>query len=315
MKFCTNCGFKMEDKDTFCQNCGQCFLEEKTKTSIVQTPQKLDSHNNGPLPMAGTALKSETDATSKPIPNTDSQQKEVSLTPWRSELNTARNILLAPIETPDYVNALQLLLKVKKMGMAQSEVAQLILIDQLYQTLDILRQCLIREQATKIEQEKDFPQQNSLSEVGNIQGQSMQSHATNNGNHSDGGTAGNYIKSAVVGAATSAIIHGVARDFGGANTVQAAEPPTDMSSLDDNTVLESIYDYGTSTNGSGADAAELKDTYSENTEKITDYDNRLDSNATSIGDDDSFNLSDDTDVDGGNGDLGDAITDFFDDIF
>lgn len=240
MKFCTNCGAKMQDEDLFCTNCGSRFSSSATVPEKASQPVKVS-----PKPLQGNrqeqrALKihSSVSAGSKP----QSIQKEIG---------KAREILFPNGAMPDYTMALSHLIQAKKLGARPQDLDHLMLADQLYRTLDLLRQEEMRAHPElngtaprpleSGKQPVSMPVAAAPAETHPMHGgrSTSDNHSTHSDSkHNSGTQTGNYLKAAAVGAVTGALAQAATRAImgpgGSGATVASRTGPNQVVYYDTN---------------------------------------------------------------------------------
>lgn len=195
-KFCIHCGSKLGDGDKFCMHCG---------TKCADT-------------VAGTAQPSKSeDATPSAAQNA---------------LDKAEKILLSPQAIPDYSQALVHLVQAKKLGAKTKQMETLMLLDQLYRTIDMLRQSYTEigvstdgtNAGTAAKRAASQPAPHTL--LGHRQTNSGSQQPTNSDNTTS--NMGTYMKAAAIGAVTGA----VANTLLGRHDVQARDDMLDLMRSD-----------------------------------------------------------------------------------
>lgn len=240
-KFCMHCGSKLKDEDRFCMHCG-------------------------------TKCPGDTNSREK---STASFQQEQAI--FQTELEMAKRILLSSKTIPDYAQALVHLVQAKKLGAHAEDIDTLMLIDQLYRTLDMLRKTYVDSNtyaASHMPQHPTAkPAPHTLLEhpSSNSGNQQSSSHGTTN-NH-----MGTYMKAAAIGAVAGAAANSLLRRHDvqvtddmlnlmhnqyGIPEPDAAAMPDDMSSTD-NATSDNTDDVYESDSENMSDHEDTDTTYSD----------------------------------------------------
>ena len=319
MKFCTNCGAKMQDEDVFCTNCGSKFPQQ-----IMDDAKKTQGVAPRPAPAPAAAVN--VGHTEKP---SAVNQSSVSHLSAEAELQKAREILFPNGAIPDYTTALMHLVQAKKLGAKSQEMDQLMLVDLLYRTVDMMKQAEVsthpelaktasdmsvahQSQAPyPVNPEHPAPHQGSSQHPSSYH---PEGHGgTGHSKKSSGSQAANYMKAAAVGAVTGAVAQAATRAImgqsgtSGAPTMPgvAANPsvyyvPDTGNTLTDADMLTLMSEGGSGTTGpveedySPIPTAEAADvSYSGDDPSYTDDTSYADSDDSSYDDDGNDYVSDD----------------------
>ena len=218
-KFCIHCGSKLGDSDKFCMHCG-------AKCADMTQPAAS--------------------AAAKPSAS-------------QAALEKAEQILLSSQAIPDYSQALVYLVEAKKRGVKTKKMETLMLLDQLYRTIDMLRQSYTGTENNPAGTQAETPANRAASQpashtlLEHRQHSSGMQQPTNSGNRTS--NMGTYMKAAVIGAVTGAV----------ANTLMGHH---DVQARDDMLNLMRSDDYADTAD----DDADSSDTvYDENDAESTDY--------------------------------------------
>lgn len=321
MKFCTNCGAKMQDEDVFCTNCGSKFPQQ-----IMNDAKKTQGVAPKPAPAPETAAN--VGHTEKPNAGNPPAASHLSA---EAELQKAREILFPNGAIPDYTTALLHLVQAKKLGAKSQEMDQLMLVDQLYRTVDMMKQAEVATHPELAKMASDMlvshqPQASYPVNSGHPaspQGASQHSSSYHPEGHggaghskkNSGSQAANYMKAAAVGAVTGAVAQAATRAImgqsgtSGAPTMPgvAANPsvyyvPDTGNTLTDADMLTLMSEGGSGTTGpveedySPIPTAEAADvSYSGDDPSYTDDTSYADSDDSSY--DDGDNYVSDADID------------------
>lgn len=217
MKFCTNCGAKMKDEDVFCTNCGSKFPQQ-----IMDDAKKTQGVAPRPAPAPAAAVN--VGHTEKP---SAVNQSSVSHLSAEAELQKAREILFPNGAIPDYTTALMHLVQAKKLGAKSQEMDQLMLVDLLYRTVDMMKQAEVSTHPELAKTASDMPvahqsqapypvnPEHPAPHQGSSQHPSSyhpEGHGgTGHSKKSSGSQAANYMKAAAVGAVTGAVAQAATR--------------------------------------------------------------------------------------------------------
>lgn len=148
MKFCPNCGSKMENTDVFCTNCGSRFPDTPVQSVQSSEPtQAAPVNDDGPLPIL-TEFPAEKPVTQTPIPTTvaaPAPAKEQQAAPQPTDVDIAAGILLQEGSIPDYKAALDALRQAVEAGSDDRRIAQLVALAQVYSTADMLQKSIQKE--------------------------------------------------------------------------------------------------------------------------------------------------------------------------
>lgn len=291
-KFCIHCGSKLEDTDKFCMHCGAKCVDAGQPAAPVDTTSSAA----------------------------------------QAAFEKAEQILLSSKPIPDYSQALVQLVQAKKLGIKTNKMETLMLLDQLYRTIDMLRQSYGKTKtptpySTEIGNDigrkqmaasSTQPAPHTLLEH-RQPGSSMQQPMDNRGLAASNSNLGTYMKAAAIGAVTGA----VANTLLGHHDVQASDDMLNLMHSDDAVPTEAAdtlpdtdtYDdtNDTTYTDDGADTT----SYNENTADTTD-DTSYDDTASDASYDDSENDNwsdtddtyDDSDTDSSD-DYDDGGDDFF----
>ncbi len=218
-KFCIHCGSKLGDTDKFCMHCG-------AKCADMTQPAAS--------------------AAAKPSAS-------------QAALEKAEQILLSSQAIPDYSQALVYLVEAKKRGVKTKKMETLMLLDQLYRTIDMLRQSYTGAENIPAGTQEEAPANRTASQPAphtllehRQQSPDMQ-QPINSGNRTS--NMGTYMKAAAIGAVTGAV----------ANTLMGHH---DVQTRDDMLNLMRSDDYADTAD----DDANSSDTmYEENDADSTDY--------------------------------------------
>ncbi len=192
-KFCIHCGSKLGDGDKFCMHCGTKCVDT---VDTAQPPKSEEA-----MPSAA-----------------------------QNALEKAEKILLSPQAIPDYSQALVHLVQAKKSGAKTKQMETLMLLDQLYRTIDMLRQSYTGIQAEgenagpAAKRTASQPAPHTLLE--HRQTNFGIQPPTNSGNTMS--NMGTYMKAAAIGAVTGA----VANTLLGRHDVQARDDMLDLMRSD-----------------------------------------------------------------------------------
>lgn len=207
---------------------------------------------------------------------TPSDTSEAQSSASQIALEKAEQILLSSQAIPNYSKALVYLVEAKKQGVKTKKMETLMLLDQLYRTIDMLRQSYAGAENSSAKTKEDIsatqPAPYTLLEHRQHSAGIQQS--TDSGNKTS--NMGTYMKAAAIGAVTGA----VANTLMGHHDVQARD---DMLNL-----MRS--DYDTNTADDDADSSDM--TYDENAADSTDYTND-DSSYDATASDASYEENDD----------------------
>lgn len=196
MKFCSNCGFKMEDADVFCMNCGT--KSENNVVESVNNKRKESAIGRNKIEECSPEIKTNLEKNSK-------RQVE--------SLKLAQYILFQQISLPDYKEAMAHVIRAKKSGVLESEITPLVLACQLYKTLAWLKQLYAIDLPRSINNIRDSNVLNQVQTSNKISSDSSGSSQN---------STGNYIKSAVAGAVAGAITHTITNAVLGTDKSTAA---------------------------------------------------------------------------------------------
>lgn len=319
MKFCTNCGAKMQDEDVFCTNCGSKFPQQ-----IMDDAKK--TQGVAPKPAPAPAAAANVGHTEKPNVGNPPAISPLSA---EAELQKAREILFPNGAIPDYTTALLHLVQAKKLGAKSKEMDQLMLVDQLYRTVDMMKQAEVATHPELAKMASDMPashQQQAPYPVNSGHPASPQGASQHPSSHhpeghggtghskkSSGSQVANYMKAAAVGAVTGAVAQAATRAImgqsgaSGAPTMPgvAANPsvyyvPDTGNTLTDADMLTLMSEGGSGTTGSveedyspipTAEAADVS--YSGDDSSYTDDTSYADSDDSSYDDGDDYVSDDD----------------------
>lgn len=282
-KFCIHCGSKLEDTDKFCMHCGAKCVDAGQPAAPADTTSSAA----------------------------------------QAAFEKAEQILLSSKHIPDYSQALVQLVQAKKLGIKTNKMETLMLLDQLYRTIDMLRQSYGKTKtptpySTEIGNDigrkqmaasSTQPAPHTLLEH-RQPGSSMQQPMDNRGLAASNSNLGTYMKAAAIGAVTGA----VANTLLGHHDVQASDDMLNLMHSDDAVPTEAAdtlpdtdtYDdtNDTTYTDDGADTT----SYNENTADTTDD--------TSYDDSENDNWSDtDDSYDDSDTDSSDVYDDGGDDFF
>lgn len=258
-KFCIHCGSKLEDTDKFCMHCGAKCVDAGQPAAPADTTSSAA----------------------------------------QAAFEKAEQILLSSKHIPDYSQALVQLVQAKKLGIKTNKMETLMLLDQLYRTIDMLRQSYGKTKtptpySTEIGNDIGRKQMAASSTQ---PGSSMQQPMDNRGLAASNSNLGTYMKAAAIGAVTGA----VANTLLGHHDVQASDDMLNLMHSDDAVPTEAADT--TSYNENTADTTD--DTSYDDTASDASYDDSENDNWSDA--DDSY---DDSDMDSSD-DYDDGGDDFF----
>lgn len=288
-KFCIHCGSKLEDTDKFCMHCGAKCVDAGQPAAPVDT--------------------------------TSSAAQAV--------FEKAEQILLSSKPIPDYSQALVQLVQAKKLGIKTNKMETLMLLDQLYRTIDMLRQSYGKT---------DTPTSHPT-ETGNDIGRkqmtapstqpaphtllehrqpspSMQQPIDNRSSAVSNSNLGTYMKAAAIGAVTGA----VANTLLGHHDVQASDDMLNLMRSDDAALTEAADTlpdtdtYDDTNDTTDTDDGSDNTAYNENTTDDTFYDDTDSDTSYDDSENDNWSDTDDT-YDDSDTDSSDDYDDGGDDFF
>lgn len=285
-KFCIHCGSKLEDTDKFCMHCGAKCVDAGQPAAPADTTSSAA----------------------------------------QAAFEKAEQILLSSKHIPDYSQALVQLVQAKKLGIKTNKMETLMLLDQLYRTIDMLRQSYGKTKtptpySTEIGNDigrkqmaasSTQPAPHTLLEH-RQPGSSMQKPMDNRGLAASNSNLGTYMKAAAIGAVTGA----VANTLLGHHDVQASDDMLNLMHSDDAVPTEAADTYDDTNDTTYTDDGADTTSYDENTADTTD-DTSYDDTASDASYDDSENDNwsdtddsyDDSDMDSSD-DYDDGGDDFF----
>lgn len=285
-KFCIHCGSKLEDTDKFCMHCGAKCVDAGQPAAPADTTSSAA----------------------------------------QAAFEKAEQILLSSKHIPDYSQALVQLVQAKKLGIKTNKMETLMLLDQLYRTIDMLRQSYGKTKtptpySTEIGNDigrkqmaasSTQPAPHTLLEH-RQPGSSMQQPMDNRGLAASNSNLGTYMKAAAIGAVTGA----VANTLLGHHDVQASDDMLNLMHSDDAVPTEAADTYDDTNDTTYTDDGADTTSYDENTADTTD-DTSYDDTASDASYDDSENDNwsdtddsyDDSDMDSSD-DYDDGGDDFF----
>lgn len=288
-KFCIHCGSKLEDTDKFCMHCGAKCVDAGQPAAPVDTTSSAA----------------------------------------QAAFEKAEQILLSSKPIPDYSQALVQLVQAKKLGIKTNKMETLMLLDQLYRTIDMLRQFYGKT-------ETPTPH---LTETGNDIGRkhmasssaqpaphtllehrqsnpSMQQPIDNRSSAVSNSNLGTYMKAAAIGAVTGA----VANTLLGHHDVQASDDMLNLMRSDDAALTEAADTlpdtdtYDDTNDTTDTDDGSDNTAYNENTTDDTFYDDTDSDTSYDDSENDNWSDTDDT-YDDSDTDSSDDYDDGGDDFF
>ena len=211
----------------------------------------------------------------------------------QAALAKAEQILLSSRDIPDYSQALAYLVEAKKLGIKTKKMETLMLLDQLYRTIDMLRQSYAGTEKSPAETQGDTAAVRTASQPAPHTLLEHRQHAATtqqpSGRGSTTSNMGTYMKAAAIGAVTGA----VANTLLGYHDVQARDDMLNLMRSDNDADTADEYTDGSDTTYD-ENAADSTDYADDDTSDDSSYDDTATDTSYEDNDDDNWSDADDS---------------------